>query len=179
MSNDMIIRLSAEGVFEAIEERLIREIMAVDEIEYDAASDIMSSISSKNQEGMFIQTLPYYVGISTGLVGAFGSIPLCFELNTVAWFNEHYVTTEVPPPQDLETWLEVGSWAWNWMEPPLGQVSFFLLALQFARAQMENLGIKPYTAMMKSRRAERLSNAFPTYDAKLIKDFSKAQSLVN
>ena len=28
-------------------------------------------ISSKNQEGMFIQTLPYYTGISVGLVGAF------------------------------------------------------------------------------------------------------------
>ena len=105
---------------------------------------------------MFLQTIPYYTGISVGLVGAFSSIPLCFEINTVHWFNEHYVTTEIPPPEDLETWLEVGSWAWNWMEPPLGQVSFFLLALQFARAQMENLGIKPYTAMMKSRRADKV-----------------------
>ena len=90
----------------------------------------MAAISSKNKEGMFVQTLPYYAGISTGLIGAFGSIPLCFERNTVAWFNDKFVTTEVPPPEDLETWLEVGSWAWNWMEPPLGQVSFFLLALQ-------------------------------------------------
>mmetsp|Transcript_890 Transcript_890/g.1588 ORF Transcript_890/g.1588 Transcript_890/m.1588 type:complete len:240 (-) Transcript_890:79-798(-) len=179
MGNDMIIRLAAEGVFEAIQERLVRDIMAVDEIEYDEAREVMAGISSKNQEGMFVQTLPYYAGISTGLVGAFGSIPLCFERNTVAWFNDRFVTTEVPPPEDLETWLEVGSWAWNWMEPPLGQISFFLLALQFARAQMENLGIKPYTAMMKSRRAERLANAFPKYSPQLIKEFSKAQSLVN
>ncbi|GMH57410.1 hypothetical protein TrST_g9623 [Triparma strigata] len=178
MSNDMIIRLSAEGIFEAIEERLVRDIMSVDECEWDVARSKFEEISAKNQEGMFLQTVPYYAGISVGLVGAFGSIPLCFELNTVHWFNEHYVTTEIPPPEDLETWLEVGSWAWNWMEPPLGQVSFFLLALQFARAQMENLGIKPYTAMMKSRRADKLVGAFPAYCPNLLRDFSKAQSLI-
>ena len=32
--------------------------------------------------------------------------------------------------------LEVGSWSWNWMEPPLGQLSFFLLCLQYSRAQV-------------------------------------------
>ena len=67
---------------------------------------------------------------SSALLGAFASIPLCFHFQTALWFNEHYVTTEVPPKEDLETILEVGSWTWNWMEPPLGQVSFFLLALQ-------------------------------------------------
>jgi hypothetical protein len=42
--------------------------------------------------------------------------------------------------------LEVGTWTWNWMEPPLGQLSFFLLTLQLVRAHMGNLGVKPYTA---------------------------------
>ena len=40
MGNDMIIRLAAEGVFEAIQERLVRDIMAVDEIEYDEAREV-------------------------------------------------------------------------------------------------------------------------------------------
>ena len=31
------------------------------------------------------------------------------------------MTTDIPEPRDLETWLEVGSWTWGWMEPPLGQ----------------------------------------------------------
>jgi hypothetical protein len=26
--------------------------------------------------------------------------------------------SDVPEAKDLETALEVGSWAWNWMEPP-------------------------------------------------------------
>ena len=42
MNNDMVIRLAAEGLFEAIEERLVREIMAVDEVEYDDAREVRS-----------------------------------------------------------------------------------------------------------------------------------------
>lgn len=42
------------------------------------------------------------------------------------------------------------------MEPPLGQISFFLLCMQYARSQLENLGAKPYTAAYKAKRAKRL-----------------------
>ena len=41
---------------------------------------------------------------------------------------------QVAKPEDLETILEVGSWTWGWMEPPLGQLSFFLLTLQVRTA---------------------------------------------
>jgi len=70
------------------------------------------------------------------------SFPLIFHLDSVLMFNDLFVTTDVPDDKDLETPLEVGSWAWNWMEPPLGQISFFLLCMQYARAQLENLGAK-------------------------------------
>lgn len=30
----------------------------------------------------------------------------------------------------METIWEIGSWTWGWMEPPLGEISFVLLALQ-------------------------------------------------
>mmetsp|Transcript_18931 Transcript_18931/g.39411 ORF Transcript_18931/g.39411 Transcript_18931/m.39411 type:complete len:234 (+) Transcript_18931:12-713(+) len=179
MSNEIIIKLSAEGVFEAIEERLIREIMSVDEVDWDEAHVKFTEISKSNQMGMSLQTIPYYAGIFTAVGGGFASIPLCFDYQTALWFNEHYVTTDIPPADDLETILEVGSWTWNWMEPPLGQISFFLLALQFARAQMENLGLKPYTAMMKSRRAKNLCNSFPAYNKNILTDFSMAQSLID
>ena len=66
-----------------------------------------------------------------------------------------YVTADFPEPKDLETWLEVGSWSWNWMEPPLGQASFFLLCLQYSRDQMKNIGMKPYTEWLKERRAAK------------------------
>ena len=72
------------------------------------------------------------------------SFPLVFHEATMTWFNHHFVTAELPPPEDMETWLEVGSASWGWMEPVLGQISFFLLCMQFARAQIQNLGIRPY-----------------------------------
>jgi hypothetical protein len=109
-----------------------------------------------NRRGMFLVTLPYKLAIATAVGAGFISVPMIFHLDTVMWFNEFYVTSDVPEPKDLETPLEVGSWAWNWMEPPLGQISFFLLCMQFARAQMENLGLKPFTAWYKAKRARRL-----------------------
>jgi hypothetical protein len=92
-------------------------------------------------------------------------------------FNEAFVTTDVPEPEDLETVLEVGSWSWNWMEPVMGQVSFFLLCLQFSRAQIEKLGFRPYTEKIKSIRAKRLAEAFPQYDSGVLMGYSKAVSI--
>lgn len=82
------------------------------------------------------------------------------------------VTAEVAEPEDLETWLEVGAWTWNWMEPPLGQISFFLLTLQFARNQMLNLGAKPYTHWLQQFRAKRLERVYPQYNSKILADFA-------
>ena len=134
-------------------------------------------MKSSNMTFMSILTVPYKVGIAGGLISAAVTIPLCFDLNTALWFNECYVTTDVPEGKDLETWLEVGSWTWNWMEPPLGQASFFLLALQFARAQFVNLDYRPYTGMLKEWRANRLAGNFPKYHTKVDRDYSFAVGL--
>ena len=67
-----------------------------------------------------------------------------------------------------------GTWAWNWMEPPLGQISFFLLCLSFARAQISNLGVQPYTAKLKTLRADKIVRKFPQYDEALLTDYSKS-----
>ena len=77
--------------------------------------------------------LPYNIGIAAGVGGGLYSFPMVFDLSTAKWFNKHYVTTDIPPPEDLETMYEVGNWTWNWMEPPLGTISFFILCMQMAR----------------------------------------------
>ncbi len=87
------------------------------------------------------------------------------------------VKIDVPEEKDLETPLEVGSFAWNWMEPPLGTISFSLLCMQFARAQLENLGAKPYTHWFKARRARRLCAEFPQYNPTVVASFSEGDSL--
>ena len=108
--------------------------MSVDEIEYEEASSKFEEIAQANRAAISkLAVYPYFIGIGVGMVAAFGSLPMVFDLNTAVWFNEGYVTTDVPEPRDLETMLEVGSWTWNWMEPPLGALSFSLLCLQYAR----------------------------------------------
>ena len=172
-SNDVLLALAAANDTKAQRERMIREVMFIDGIDWNEADVKVSEMRRRNQQGMFLGTFPYRVGVATAILFGFGSVPLCFDLNTVAWFNENYVTTDVPPPEDLETWLEVGSWSWNWMEPPLGQMSFFLLCLQFARGQLDNMGIRPYNGWLRRKRARRLQNLYPEYCPKIVEDFSR------
>jgi len=44
-------------------------------------------------EGLFLATLPYKIAIASALSVGVLSIPLIFEVNTVLWFNEAFVTT--------------------------------------------------------------------------------------
>lgn len=63
------------------------------------------------------------------------------------------------------------------MEPVLGQVSFFLLAMQFARSQLQNLGMRPYHDMQKQRRAAYLVRMYPKYDAQFLMNYSRIDRL--
>jgi len=119
--------------------------------------------------------LPNKTGVTLAVIAGFASFPLVFDYRTVIWFNEQYVTADVPEPKDLETWLEVGIWSWNWMEPVMGQLSFLLLCLGFARSQFSTLGIKPYSYVIRRIRAEELVKKFPQYDAKIVSDYSETQ----
>ena len=145
MPNEILLTMAIMGDQDAREERMIREIMSVDSVSWEDAEKTFQKMVVANRQGLFVSTLPYKTGIFCALVAGFASVPMIFEINTVLAFNELFVTSDVPDAKDLETPLEVGSWAWNWMEPPLGQISFFLLCMQFSRSQLENLGAKPYT----------------------------------
>merc|ERR1712228_672897 len=131
--------------------------MAVDNVPYDDACVVFDQIEKSNLKHMSIKAIPYQIGIGVGMTAAAVSFPLVFHYDTVAWFNEAFVTADVPEPKDLETWLEVGSWSWNWMEPVLGQLSFFLLCLAFARSQFQTLGIQSFTEQIKMERALALA----------------------
>lgn len=133
MENNTLLTLAALENHDARIEVLKRHIMSVDHCSHAEATKTFQKIAKKNREGMALAALPYQLGIAAGVMAAIGSIPLVFNLHTTLWFNEYFVTTEVPGSEDLETALEVGSWAWNWMEPPLGTLSFALLCLQFSR----------------------------------------------
>ena len=161
----------------ARQERLVREIMSVENVTWENAQPFLNQIIASNRKGLFILTLPYKIGILSALGVGVVSLPLIYHLDTVLWFNEAYVTSDVPDDKDLETPLEISSWSWNWMEPSLGTASFVLLCLQYARAQLQNLSAKPYTQMMIHRRALRVCSEFPRYEPGVIEDFSMGDPL--
>ena len=108
MDNISLLTLSAMNNEKARAEMLRRHIMVVDNVSYSEACLTFKKIDIEIRKGMFVHSIPYKLGIMAAGGAAVGSIPLCFHLPTVEWFNELYVTTDVPPPEDLETWLEVG-----------------------------------------------------------------------
>jgi len=177
MRHEQILQLSVEGDFGARREALIRNVMAVDSVEYEEAVRMVNKMWKFNQGSMNIHHLPYKVGFGAAVTGGAISFPLIFDRNVVTWFNEHYVTTDVPPPVDLETYLEVAIWSWNWMEPVCGQVSFVLLVMQFARSQMVNMGIKPFGNRMKAIRSGNLVKEYPQYNSLFVKWFSEGDTL--
>jgi hypothetical protein len=176
MTNEALLILSVSGDHDASRERLTREIMHVDDVTWENARPKLEEMEKVNKEWMVIGTLPYKLGLGSSLVIGVASIPLCFDLTTTKWFNEHFVTADVADDKDLETWLEVGSWSWQWMEPPLGQLSFFLLCLAFARNQLINLGWKPYTDKLRDYRVQRLQQKYPKYNPNIVQSFSVTDS---
>ncbi len=89
--------------------------------------------------------LPHKVGLVSAGVASVVALPSVFSQDVTVWFNDAFVTMDLPDAKDMETWLEIGAWSWNWMEPPLGTFPFCLLCLQLARNQMINIGRVPYT----------------------------------
>ena len=158
-------------------EALIRNVMAVDSIEYNEAEKVVAQISKENRKGMRSENLPYQVGMGVSVVASIVSFPMIFDLTTATMFNDAFVTTDAPDQKDLETYLEVGSWTWGWMEPIIGQISFVLLSLQFARNQALNLGIKPYGDWVRNRRANYLVHKYPQYDEVFVRWYSEGQTL--
>lgn len=108
MTNDLVVSIAETGHRDATVEMLKRHIMVVDNVDYDTACQTFSKIEAANKGLKEFLVYPYILGIAIGMSGAVGSIPMVFDLETALWFNEGYVTTDVPEPRDLETWLEVG-----------------------------------------------------------------------
>jgi hypothetical protein len=178
MSNETLIILSSLGDHDAARERLSRDIMFKDKVSWEGAQEKLEELEQANKKYMSFGTLPYKIGLITSVTAGFATFPLCFDRRSTVWFNENFVTADVADDKDLETFLEVGSWAWGWMEPPMGQLSFFLLCLAFARNQLINLGWKPYTDRLRHFRSRRLQQLYPEYDPNIVQAFSETDSWI-
>ena len=175
LTGEALFRMSVQqgGCLGSARERLVREVMIVDSVSHEDALEVVRGMARKNAEGLTLSVLPYRIGINTAYVAAWLSIPAVFSLQFAKKFNEVAVTTDVPAASDLNTMLEVGSWTWNWMEPPLGTISFFLLCLQYARDQKINIGQKPWTTYWKEKQGDKLAAAYPQYHKPIVRDYGQ------
>jgi len=174
-TNGDILHLSSEGDPKARREALVRNIMASDEKSYDEAREVLNGIIVINKKYIQLQDIPYKVGFAASFSAGVVSIPLVFHYESVLWCHDLFVSADIPEPQDRESVLEVGSWSWAWMEPILGQISFVLLTLQFARGQLINLGLKPYGGFVREWRAKKLISLYPNYDPILLTNFANSE----
>lgn len=178
MENEPLVVIAEMGNHKARMEVLRRHIMAVDNVDYYKADETLQKIAAKNAESLATDVLPYAMIVTAAIGTGFMAIPMVFSVDLAILFNEKFVTMEIPPPEDLDTWLETGAWTWNWMEPVLGTISYTLLCLQVSRQQLHNLGIKPLTSKVIERRAQKLYEAFPRYDKYIIHSFVETDAMV-
>lgn len=173
LSNEALVILAEQGNHDACYERLIRNIMTVDQISWFEANRVAKRIAKVNQKSMIWGSVPASLGVSVGIFSGVVAPPLVFDQSLAMWFNNRFVTQPLPDAEDMETVWEIGAWTWTWMEPALGTASFVLLAAQFTRAQMLNLNIRPYTHWLQQKRAEKLASRFPQYCDDILADFAK------
>ena len=102
LSHETLIVMAEQGCNEACFERLVRNVMAIDNLEWTEANGVGSKIRAVNLQGMFVARLPAKIGIVTGVISDIASVPLVFSEKLAGWFNREFVTTDVPEPADLQ-----------------------------------------------------------------------------
>ncbi|KAL3762586.1 hypothetical protein ACHAW5_003202 [Stephanodiscus triporus] len=110
MTNKQVLHFAELSVPEACRECVVRDIMSVDQVEYDEAMKVFEEICTKNREGMVIAALPFYAGFGSAVIGCYASIPLVFDRTLVEWFNERICHGGYATGTGFETFLraEVG-----------------------------------------------------------------------
>jgi hypothetical protein len=159
------------------QERLIRDIMGKDGIEYDQAANIMKDMFEFNQVHPLVM-VPYDVTFLLFGVSAVACVPLVFYFDTAKLFADAVsATLDVEEIPTLHSASNVGAWTWTWMEPMIGTASFSILCLQLARTTMKKLEYRPYFHSLQSKRANDLACQYPRYTKSIVKDFGRSQPL--
>ncbi|GBG34915.1 Hypothetical Protein FCC1311_111382 [Hondaea fermentalgiana] len=178
LGNEAIFELSIHGKHGATRERLVREIMRVDQCDWVVARQKVSEMNDVNDKFIPFAQVPYYVGMTSGFLGGLISLPLVFHKGTVVWFAENVVKMDPSeiPVDEMTTWWTVGSFSWSYMEPLLGTLSFVLLAAQFSRANMQHLEFHPYSSKINAMRGDRLCRLYPNYEKSIVREFAITDS---
>lgn len=176
LNHQSLAELAMLGDHCARRERLLREIMAVDNISWGQAHEVLHTFDTYKERYYWLETLPYRLGIAMALVGGIVSIFLVFSKPFAEWYAYNIVGEGLPDGvKDISelTTNQVGLWTWSWMEPMIGTASFVLLCCQFMRAQACKMKMYTYGDHLLRWRAKRLVNRFPQYDKSMMRAWAQ------
>ena len=179
LSNEMLALMARDvstAAHDVHQERLTRDIMAVDNVEYEEARRKMAEMFMENRAQSWWNRLPNDAGLFVSGAAAVVVVPLVFHFDIGHTFAE-WVDAEWDELPDHHSFAAVGTWTWAWMEPIIGTASFSILCLQLFRERMLALGVKPFSDFMLSRRAQHLVDRYPDYSPAIVRAFSRTQPM--
>ena len=114
-SNEMLFFAARDAdAHDVHQERLIREIMVVDEVEYDRAAEAMREIFRYNIDQSRYLMVPFQAGLALCAVSGVLSVPLVFNYSAATAFASYVgASPEAPIPPgavaaDIGTWTYAG-----------------------------------------------------------------------
>lgn len=179
LPHEVLLVAAINGNHDAREEVLTRNIMAVDGIGWADAKEKVAEIETECKKWNWLARLPYQIGLIGFATAAIVSVPLVFHADTVNYFNEHFVTMPAAEEGEQDTWLEVGGFAWGWMEPPLGQASFMILCAQLSMGSAFALGFHTNGDWMGKNRATRVLAKYPHYNERVLREFASSEAILH
>ena len=168
--------LAEGGNQAAIRERVRREIMVKDLVDYPGTTVRLKEMSALCASNHSLYNSPFQLAIFTAGFSGFVSLPLVFSYPAASLFNTYMVTADPPNVGDADTFLEVGSWSWGWMEPPLGTISFFILCMQYVREKRLETGrTGAASELIQKRQGDLLTSTYGhQYDPDVLHAYGKS-----
>mmetsp|Transcript_42684 Transcript_42684/g.92098 ORF Transcript_42684/g.92098 Transcript_42684/m.92098 type:complete len:365 (-) Transcript_42684:74-1168(-) len=176
LNHESLAELAMLGNHPARRERLIREIMCVDQISWSRAHEVLYEFDKYKERYYWIETFPYRLGIAAAIISGAASVALVFWPPVAYWYGTEIAGEELPEDtNDISelTINQVGTWTWSWMEPMIGTATFIILCCQSSRAQMAQMNMRTYGDRVLGWRADRVANKFPIYDRSMVRAWSR------
>lgn len=178
MGHNVLAQLALQGNHHAHRERMIREIMSVDNVSWEEAHKVLEAMDEYKEKYYWPTTMPYRIGICIAFCFATASCLLVFHPPLALWYGEEIAGFSLKDDCDKDsidemTINKVGMWTWQWMEPMIGTASFMLLCAQFMRAQFVKMHMKTFLDIMESKKADRLARKFTQYDKSMVRTWAK------
>eukprot|EP00924_Labyrinthula_sp_SR-Ha-C_P013878 snap_masked-scaffold_5-processed-gene-16.53-mRNA-1 protein AED:0.00 eAED:0.00 QI:106/1/1/1/0.66/0.5/4/954/255 len=177
--NETLFFLAHLGEFDALRERMLREIMFVDKLSSKEAEEKLIEITAVYDRGNWITLLPFRLGSMAGLAASTLCVPLVYHKALVVWFG--YEVAKIPGfplYHHISSSLLASKFAWLWMDPLTSVLSFMFLGLQLMKIMLRKFSrfrpIAGYKDIILMKRTAVLFQEYPQYDKNILSHYFAA-----